>query len=81
LLIPKELSSFDNFSGFNAPGADFHTAIAAARKLNANRLQIRVEPATGFVVCVGYVISELRPFAADVTSFCHNKMPPKKLRG
>jgi hypothetical protein len=48
----QTLNRFDNFARFDAAGADFHPTVAARRKLNANALQIGIEPAAGFVVSV-----------------------------
>lgn len=46
------LSSFDNFSGLNAAGTDFHTSVTAGGKLNTHRLKIRVKSSSGLVVSV-----------------------------
>jgi hypothetical protein len=46
------LSSFDNFAAFNTTSANFCASVSAVGHLNANRLQIRIEAATGFVVSV-----------------------------
>jgi len=46
------LSSFDNFTGFYAACADLHPAVAAGRQLDADRLKIRVEPPSRFIVSV-----------------------------
>jgi len=48
----KDLHSFDNFAGFNTARANFSASVASRRKLNADRLQIRIKAATGFVVSV-----------------------------
>ena len=69
------LRSFDNLSRFDAAGAHLHTAVTAVRKLDANRLQIRVETPPGFIVGVRNVITKLRPFAAYITSLSHNIAP------
>jgi hypothetical protein len=47
-----ELRGFDNFSRFDAPGANFHAAISASWKLDANGLQVRVKSPSRFVVSV-----------------------------
>ena len=65
------LRSFDNFAGFNAACADLHPPVAAGGQLDANRLKIRVEPPSRFVIGVRYVISKLRAFPAYVAAFCH----------
>jgi hypothetical protein len=46
------LRSFDNFVRFDAPGAHFHSTVSAARKLDANRLKIRLKPPAGLVISV-----------------------------
>jgi hypothetical protein len=66
-----KLRRFDNFARLDAASAYFHPAIAAGRKLNANRLQIRIETSPGLVVSVGNVVSKLRTFSAYVASLCH----------
>ena len=70
-LCLKRLRSFDNFAGLNATGANFLAAVTTGGQLNANRLQVRIKAATGFVVSVGNIVSELRTFSADIASFCH----------
>ena len=67
----KCLGGFRDFAGFYAACADLHSARASLRKLDANRLQVWIEPARGSVVSVGNVIPELRPFAANFATFCH----------
>jgi hypothetical protein len=47
-----DLSSFDNFTGFYTACADFHPPVAAGGQLNADRLKIRVEPPSRFIVSV-----------------------------
>jgi hypothetical protein len=66
------LRRFDNFAAFNTTSANFLSRISACRKLDANRLQIRVKATASFIVRVRNIISELRTFAADIASFCHN---------
>jgi hypothetical protein len=51
-VTQTNLRSFDNFSGLNAAGANFHPAVPASGKLNANGLQVRVEPASRLVIRV-----------------------------
>lgn len=65
------LRGFDNFTGFNAAGANLHPSVSAGRKLNADWLQIRVEPAAGFIVRMRNIVSKLRAFPANVASLCH----------
>jgi len=72
VLFLKDLRRFENFAAFNTAGANFLPSIAAGGQLNTNRLQIRIKPAARFVVRVGNIVSELRTFAADIASFCHN---------
>ena len=62
---------FDNFSRFDTAGAHLHTAVAARRELNANRLKVRIESPSRFVICMGNVVSKLRTLAANVASLCH----------
>jgi hypothetical protein len=65
------LSGFYYLSGFDAASADLHTVDASAGDLNADRLQVRVKSPACFVVRVRDVVTKLRAFAADITSFCH----------
>lgn len=67
----KTLSSLDDLAGFNAAGTHFQAAVGARVELNANRLKIRIETPAGFVIRVGNVVPELRPFAAYIASHCH----------
>jgi hypothetical protein len=46
------LRSFDNFAGFYAACADLHPPVAASGQLDTNRLEIRIEPPSRFVVSV-----------------------------
>jgi hypothetical protein len=52
IVIQISLRSFDNFSRFYTTGANLLATVSARRKLNANALQIRVKPTTGFVICM-----------------------------
>src|SRR4051794_31254364 len=74
-VTQRNLRSFDNFSRFDAAGANLHTAVIAARELHANGLQVGVETPTGLVVGVRNVITKLRTFAAYITSLSHNIAP------
>ena len=79
------LRGFDNFSRLDAAGTNLLASVAASRKLNANRLQIGIEPPSGFVISVGYVVSKLRAFPTYVAAFSHisasiNKVPSVKSR-
>jgi hypothetical protein len=67
-----DLSCFRHFVAFNATGADFHAHVAALRALHADLLQVGVETPAGAIVRVGDVVTELRAFAADFASFCHD---------
>ena len=77
-MSQRDLSCFDNLTGLDASGADLHSSIAAGRQLDADRLKIRIKPSAGLVVCMGYIISKLRAFPANVTAFCHNIASPNK---
>ena len=50
VLFLKDLRCFDNFAAFDTASANFLPSVSAARKLNADRLQIRVEPSASFVI-------------------------------
>ena len=63
--------AFDDFSGLDAASADADT-LAAAIELGLDRLKVDVPAATGGVVRVGDIVSELRAFAAEITFVCHN---------
>jgi hypothetical protein len=43
---------FNNLSGFDAAGTDFHSSMTAPRKLNADRLKIWVKTPSRLVVSV-----------------------------
>jgi hypothetical protein len=66
------LSRFRDFAALDAGGADFHAHVPALRALHANFLQVGIETTPGAIVRVGDVVAELRPFAADFASFCHD---------
>jgi hypothetical protein len=51
-VTQRRLRRFDNFPGFDAASAHLHAAVPAARKLDANGLQIGIETPTGLVVGV-----------------------------
>ena len=65
------LSGFGDFTGLDAGRADFHPACATLRRLYANRLQVRIEPAWGAIVRMRDIVAELRALAADFTTFGH----------
>lgn len=46
------LRGFNDLAGLDALCAHFHPAVSAARKLDANGLQIRIEAAARFIVSV-----------------------------
>lgn len=64
----------DHFAGLNAPGADAN-ALARRVHLGLDRLQIDVPAATGNVVRVRDIVTELRLLAADFTDLCHDSYP------
>jgi hypothetical protein len=68
----RRLRYFRDLVAFDATGANPHTHVAALRALHANFLQVGVETSAGAIVRVGDVITELRAFAADFASFCHD---------
>jgi hypothetical protein len=63
--------AFNDFAGLDAACADAHS-LANAIYLCLDRLKIDVPTATGGVVGVGDVVSELRAFAAEFTFSCHD---------
>ena len=65
------LRSLYNFAGLQAAGANLD-ALASTVDQGADRLQIGIKAAAGFVICVGNVIAELRAFAAEFTTISHN---------
>lgn len=72
----KLLGRFHDLARFDTAGADLHPTVAASGKLNANGLQIRIEPTPGLVVSVRNIVSKLRAFTANITSLSHNFEPP-----
>ena len=70
-------SGFGDFTSLDAGRADFHPARATLGRLNANRLQIWIEPAWGAIVRVRDIVAELRSLAADFATFGHLFQPPK----
>ena len=71
MKVFSPFSGLDNFAAAQAGGADAH-AFCAALYLGANRAQIDIPPTTRHVMGVADGISELRPFAADITNLCHD---------
>lgn len=70
---------FRDLARLDATGANLHALRAALRTLNAYGLQIRIKAATRPIVCVRDIIAELRPLAADFTTFCHDCFNPQTL--
>ena len=70
--VGRRLRGFRHFPPFDTGRADFHPLCAALGLLHANGLEIRIEAAAGTVIRVRYVVTELRPLAADFASFSHN---------
>jgi hypothetical protein len=62
---------FRNFARLDATGANLLTLDAALRALNADGLQVWIKATARAIVSVRDIIAELRPFAADFTTFCH----------
>jgi len=73
--MTRGLGSFDNFTGFEASGADADTLRATADKC-PNRLKIRIEAAVRSIVGVAHSVAKLRPLATDLTAFRHCYAPP-----
>jgi hypothetical protein len=69
-------SGFDDFAAAQAGGAD---ADAFGRSLDfgVNWAQVDVPAALGDVVGVADVVTELRPFAADLANLCHGVSPER----
>ena len=68
----RYLRDFGYFVAFDATGANSHAHDPALRALGADFLQVGIETAPGAIVRVRDVITELRAFAANFTSFCHD---------
>ena len=64
-------SGFGDFAGLDAGSANLHPAGATLRHLNADRLQIRIEPSWRAIIRVRDVIAELGSLAADFATFSH----------
>ena len=67
----EPLSGFGDFAGLDAGSANLHPAGATLRHLDADRLQIRIEPSRRAIVSVGDIVAELRSLAADFATFGH----------
>jgi hypothetical protein len=70
LSFVKRLA-FDDFAGLDAAGADAH-ALASARDLSLDGLEVHIPAAAGGVVGVRDIVAELRAFAAKITFVCHD---------
>jgi hypothetical protein len=70
LSFVKSLT-FDDFAGLDAAGADAN-ALASAVDFGFDGLEVDVPAATGGVVGVRDVVTELRAFAAEITFVCHD---------
>ena len=64
-------SSLGDFARLDASCANFHSARATLRDLNANRLKIRIESAGSAVIRVRDIVAELGSFTADFATFGH----------
>lgn len=69
------LSSFDNFAGLEAASANAN-ALRTAADESADALKVWIEAAVGAIVGVADPVTELRPFAADLTLLGHCYVPP-----
>ena len=65
------LGSLDNFSGFEATGANANALGATAYK-RADRLKIRVKATVSTIIGVADFVTELRSLATHVTAFRHS---------
>jgi hypothetical protein len=72
-------SSLGDFARLDARCADFHSARATLRNLNANRLKIRIESSGSTVIRVRDIVAELWSFTADFATFGHFLQPPEFL--
>jgi hypothetical protein len=66
----KLLECFGDVTGADAASADFDASYCTLTD-GLNFLQVRVPGATGFIVCMTYIIPEARAFATDFTDFGH----------
>jgi hypothetical protein len=64
------LLGLDYFAAAQAGSADAQ-ALGCALHLSAYRTQIHIPTPLAHIVSVADSVSELRPFAADVTNLCH----------
>lgn len=70
------LRSFRDLAALNAVGANLHALRTPLGKLDANRLQIWIEPAGRPIVSVGYVVTKLWAFPTNFAAFSHYFMKP-----
>ena len=63
---------FNDFAAAQAGGANANPFVAALQ-FGVDRAQVDVPATLGHIVGVADVISELRPFAADVANSCHKQ--------
>jgi hypothetical protein len=64
-------SSLGDFARLDASCANFHSARATLRDLDANRLKIRIESSGSAVIRVRDIVAELWSFTADFATFSH----------
>ena len=69
-----EKSGFRDFTAAQAGGADAD-ALGGRTYASAHRAQIDVPAPPGHIMRVADVVSELRPFAANITNLCHDLTP------
>ena len=68
----RNLRGLGYFPGFDTTRANLHAMSATLWFLNADGLQVRIKSPRRSIVRVGYVIPELRTFAADFATFSHD---------
>jgi hypothetical protein len=68
----ETLSGLGHFTGLDTAGTNLDPLGAALGQLHANGLQVWIETPRRSIVCVRNIISELRAFAADFATFCHD---------
>jgi len=70
LELNREGLALDDLAGLDAAGANAK-ALAGPSDDCFHRAQVHVPPTAGFVIRVGYIVSELRPLATKFTLGCH----------
>ena len=65
-------SSFSYLTGFDTARADSHSADAALRFLNTDRLQVWIENARCPIVGMRNIVAELWSFTANITTLSHD---------